>query len=238
MADEKDGWGKRIKDVLDWARRVHWMWTLFPVSWKAALIASAIGGMGLVLALLGRANLAQAWLYFVGAFAMYGVSWACIQIARWLTGKDDLNRPRLSLWAPTPDGTHFFWRQYAYIFRLKNIGGRAARGISFQPVDSRSGTFELQLDNVSALGKDEQVPLGITVSAKNWGPIGQSANGQERSDPLALQKFVEDELPIPGIAKFVIVASYRDVHDKPLTDRFEMECRMPGLFVTFRPLPK
>ena len=106
--EKKDGWLKRIKSVLDWARLLQWMWTLFPASWKAPLIATAIGAIGFVLALLRQSNLVRAWLYFISAIAIYGFGWLCVQIARWIQERGPTGTIKLTGYelhrSPEPQG--------------------------------------------------------------------------------------------------------------------------------------
>lgn len=79
---EENKWIRRIRETFTWTRNLHWLWTLFPASWKAFPLAIVIGAVGFVLALIRRLNLAQAWLYSVGGLAIYGFGWLCVQIAQ------------------------------------------------------------------------------------------------------------------------------------------------------------
>ena len=147
----------------------------------------------------------------------------------------DPNRPRLALWAPSPDGTAAFWRQYAYVFKLKNVGERAARAIRFDPIFSQPGSYELRFDEVSALVKNEDTPLGITVSFDGY-TLGKVSE-EQRNDPFALRQFLTQDLPNDKTLKFEIVAKFHDTNDSVLEEHIEMECRMPGMYIKFRPVP-
>ena len=69
----------RVRAAIDWARRIHWIWTLFPASGKAIVIGAVVGGIGFALALIRRVNLAQAWLYLIAGVCIYAISWLLIQ---------------------------------------------------------------------------------------------------------------------------------------------------------------
>jgi len=70
---------KRIKEAIDWGRRLHWIWMVFPAGWKALIVAAILGAIPFALALARQINLGKAWLYCVAAICMYGVSWIVIQ---------------------------------------------------------------------------------------------------------------------------------------------------------------
>jgi hypothetical protein len=76
VAEEKK---YRLKDVIDWARRIHWLWTLFPAGWKAYLIALMIGTIGAILARLNRVTPAQWWIYFLAGGGIYVIVWLLVQ---------------------------------------------------------------------------------------------------------------------------------------------------------------
>jgi hypothetical protein len=168
-------------------------------------------------------------LFLVGLFVI-------LVHAYWATrNADDPNRPRLALWAPSSDGTTSFWRQYAYVFKLKNVGERTARAIRFDPIYSQPGNYELRFDEVNVLVKNEDIPLGISVSFDDY-TIGEMSEKQERNDPHALRQFLNQDLPNDRTMKFKLVARFYDTNDRALEEHMEMECRMPGMYIKFRPV--
>ena len=73
---------KWLKETIDWARRFHWMWTIFPASWKAALMAAIPAFVIFLLAMSKRSDLAKACLYALLALCIYAITWLIIQKLR------------------------------------------------------------------------------------------------------------------------------------------------------------
>jgi hypothetical protein len=73
---EKTG---RLKEVIDWARRFHWIWTIFPASWKAFVVGSAVAGIAGLLAYRNTLTAAHWWIFFLVALAIYSIAWTKLQ---------------------------------------------------------------------------------------------------------------------------------------------------------------
>jgi len=83
MAENKT-W-KRIEETLGRIHLLSWLLEIiFPGGSKGVAVTSIVGVVGLLLGWLRRANFANAWLYFVGAIALYGFGWACVHLVRWM----------------------------------------------------------------------------------------------------------------------------------------------------------
>ncbi len=70
---------KRLKEAIDWARRIHWIYLFLPTSWKAYVVALCIGTIAWIVTRIS--HMAPAYWY-IGAFAAIAVTlttWAAIE---------------------------------------------------------------------------------------------------------------------------------------------------------------
>ena len=69
----------RLRENIDWARRFHWIWTLFPSTWKAIVWGGILSGTGAVLARMNSLTAAHWWIFFLLAGGIYVAVWTVVQ---------------------------------------------------------------------------------------------------------------------------------------------------------------
>jgi hypothetical protein len=69
----------RIKEAIDWGRRIHWLYLLLPISWKAYIVALCLGGVAVLLARLN--NLTPAYWCMLGLItvAVTLIAWSVLE---------------------------------------------------------------------------------------------------------------------------------------------------------------
>jgi hypothetical protein len=76
MADKQK---HRFRDAIDWARRGHWLWTLFPASWKAFFAVAVVASIAAVLSRIRNTPLPLFFLYLLCAVVIYAVGWLVVR---------------------------------------------------------------------------------------------------------------------------------------------------------------
>jgi len=76
MAAQKEHW---LANALDWGMRAHWLWTVFPATWKAAIWALALAGIAAILAWTNKITAVHWWIFSLTAAAIYVIVWVIVQ---------------------------------------------------------------------------------------------------------------------------------------------------------------
>jgi hypothetical protein len=73
---ERQHW---IARWIDWARRGHWLWSVFPSSGKAVIWGLIVGGTGTLIAFIGNRPAIHGWIVFLSSILVYALIWAIVQ---------------------------------------------------------------------------------------------------------------------------------------------------------------
>jgi hypothetical protein len=76
MADDKRHW---VRDAIDWARRGHWIWTVFPAGSKVWLPGAVVAVTTAGLSLLKGTPLPVLFIYSLSAVVIYALGWFAVQ---------------------------------------------------------------------------------------------------------------------------------------------------------------
>jgi hypothetical protein len=214
MADEKK---HRFRDAIDWTRRGHWLWTLFPASWKAAIWAGALAGITALLAIVGKTTAIRWWLYSLAVLASYILVWVAAQrFAQQSKDRVDPGKPCFSIEAF--DGEIHNSTQADCFFSIRNCGQRAARDVKFDPIYSKTRFHALRFDSISSIAPLQQLPLGFHCGADNsWildGNVGR------------LVLFFDDTSSKESKIFYPLTVTCLD-GDIRITERHTLECEYP-----------
>jgi hypothetical protein len=223
MADKK---AHRFRDAIDWARRGHWLWTVFPAGWKAFLAGAFVVGITTILARLKDVPLHLLFLSSLAAVVLYAIGWAAVhRFAARPISKD--HRPRLSLEAQRFSGRE--WDNADYAFTVQNIGTEAILDLSFKPMQHEGWT--LQLNRKGTLTPaDLKSPVGFTVS-NMFGDLEQTI--------VSLRRFFERVTNSSGGARATfrtqVEADFIDLNRNRKSEIFILECSLPEMAIRVRP---
>jgi hypothetical protein len=113
VAEEKK---HRLAEIIDWARRLHWIWTLFPADWKVFLVGAAVAAIVAILSMIRRIPLPLLFIYSLLALVLYIVGWVIVQ--KWVRAKPFFSLEAFSgeIHDSDPPGTPYFF--------IRNCGER------------------------------------------------------------------------------------------------------------------
>jgi len=201
VAEEKK---HRLTEIIDWARRGHWIWTLFPAGWKAYIVGAVVAGITAILALIRRTPLPLLLIYSLLAVLIYVIGWVIVQK---LAPRPKEKKP------PKPsDPSKLFFSLEAlngeihasdpagtpYLF-IRNCGQRTARNVRFDSIRSKIRGLKIWIDGISSLAPLERVPLGFHAGEGEGGDYqgtaghliaffeGGSSNLDTRSYPVTIR---------------------------------------------------
>lgn len=142
---------------IDWARRGHWLWSLFPSTWKALIWGLVVGIAGALIASISKRAGLYGWVGFLCFVLTYAVIWAIVQTtakrlsagAGRLVAHGEVRHP-FQITDRDPKITIDFDKSSqptglsSRPFRLRNDGGTDAYKVQFQIIVLVAGYAEFR----------------------------------------------------------------------------------------------